>query len=804
MIGKTISHYEIRAKLGAGGMGVVYKAHDTTLGRDVALKFLPADLTGDDAARARFIHEARAAAALEHPNICTVYEVGEADGAMFIAMPLVEGDSLRDKIASGPVPVDEAIDLSLGVARGLSKAHASEIVHRDIKPGNVLLTAEGQAKIVDFGLAKLATQTRLTKTGMTVGTVSYMSPEQARGDEVDHRTDVWALGAMLYEMLAGRLPFRGDADQAVVYSILNTDPEPVTGVRREVPVALEDVVERALAKDPAKRYQTIDAMIEALETVREESRLGIDRRHRATLKRLTRRKRLVAGSALVLVVAIAAVLLTSIYRQGQVLDTLAVLPLENISGDERQNPLVDGITGELISSFMRVGGFKKVISRSASMRYKDTGKSPREIAEELDVKVLVGGMVQVQGDNLRISVELIDAETEEQIWSKSFESPREDFLVLQGEIAMTVVDEIHVEISQEERDRLRVDRPVNQAAWEAYLWGLDLAQRWTGERFVAAIDSFEHAIELDSTFAAPYAELAVLRAQGIAPPPYYDLPKAEALAARALELDPNSSRAHMALAAIKLDRDWDWDGAAREIREAERLGLAVPAGNLPWHFYQLSGYAEKAIEYAKMDVARDPLEPERYFDLSWVYSNANRPDDRIETCRKILDKFPDDDERVQEAWTDIANAYAQKGMADSAFAIIERKGIDTSDGGWDKLYMMAGQPERALERVKRVEKYIAESGVDPDVPESDKFKQESAGFAQAYSMAGDKEKALEWLERGVRLRCPWMVYLNTEIGDGGFDCLLGDPRFEDIIERVGIPRSYVPLRLPSVQQIRAE
>jgi len=803
MIGKTVSHYEIRSRLGAGGMGVVYKAHDITLGRDVALKFLPADVTGDDAARARFIHEARAAAALEHPNICTVYEVGEADGAMFIAMPLIEVESLREKIASGPVAVDEAIDLALQVARGLSKAHASGIVHRDIKPGNVLLTGEGQAKIVDFGLAKLSTQTRLTKTGMTVGTVSYMSPEQARGDEVDYRTDVWALGVVLYEMLAGKLPFRGDADQAVMYSILNVDPEPVTRVRREVPVALEDVVERALSKDPAKRYETIDGMVEALETVREESRLGIDRRHYAVLKRFKRRKRLMAVSTVTLAVVIAAFLLTTFYREGQALDTLAVLPLENISGDERQNPLVDGITGELISSFSRLAGFEKVISRSASMRYKDTDKSPREIAEELNVKVLVGGMVQVQGDNVRITAELIDADTEETIWTESFESPRQDILTLQGEIATIVADQINVAISQEERDRLQVDRPVNPAAYEAYLWGLDLAQHWTAERFLAAVDSFEHAIELDSTFAPPYAELAILRAQGIAGP-YQDMPMAETLAARALELDPNSSRAHMALAAIKLDRDWDWEGAAREVREAERLGLTVPAGNLPWHFYQLSGYAERAIEYAIMDVARDPINPERYFELTFVYYNANRPDDTIETCQKVLQKFSGDEDRVRTAWTEIAAAYAQKGMPDSAFAIIKRENIDTSSDGWNRLYMIAGQPERALEQVKRIEKYIADAGVDPDDPNDDAFKMVAYWFAQVYSVAGDKEKALEWLERGVRLRCPWMVYLNTEIGNGVFDCLLGDPRFDDIIERVGIPRSYVPLRLPSVQQNAAE
>jgi len=518
---------------------------------------------------------------------------------------------------------------------------------------------------------------------------------------------------------------------------------------------------------------------------------------------------MLAGTGTLLVIAIAAILLTTFFREGQALDTLAVLPLENISGDEEQDALADGVTGELISNFSRLDGFEKVISRSAAMRYKGSDKSPREIADELKVKVLVGGMIQIHGDNVRITAELIDAGTEDVIWSDTFESPRRDILALQAEIATTVVDEINVDISQEERERLQVRRPVDPEAYKTYLKAHDTAQIWSHERFPKALELYERAIELDSTFALPYAELAEMKAAGIAGP-YQDLERAEALAAKALELDPNSSQAHLALASIKVNRDWDWEGGLREVREAERLGLAVSAGNLPWHFYQLAGYADKAIEYAIKDLERDPLNPERYFEVSFVYHNANRPDDMIETCRKVLIEFADDEERVREAWQEIARAYWQKGIPDSTLAIAERWNMDTStDGkwegeGWDAVYRDIGQPERVMERVKWLEKYVAESGADPDAPDDNTFRMAAYSFATIYCRAGDKEKALAWLERGVRMRSPWMLYLNTEIGDGDFDCLLGDPRFDDIIDRVGIPQSYVSLRLPSVQKNAAD
>jgi serine/threonine protein kinase len=313
MIGQTISHYKILEELGAGGMGVVYKAEDIKLKRTVALKFLPPELTRDKDAKTRFVHEARAASALQHNNICAIHEIDETpDGRVFISMDCYEGETLKDRIAVGPLPVDDALDITIQVARGLSKAHEAGTVHRDVKPANVMVTKDGVVKILDFGLAKLAGQTKLTKTGMTVGTVAYMSPEQARGGETDSRSDIWSLGVMLYEMLAGRLPFRGEVEPAMLYSIMNENPEPVTTIRGDVPIGLEDIVEKALAKERSKRYETMDALLSDLETQQDQITLGIKERRFRTLRTLKRRKRLAVGTAAV--VLVAAALLVQVFH----------------------------------------------------------------------------------------------------------------------------------------------------------------------------------------------------------------------------------------------------------------------------------------------------------------------------------------------------------------------------------------------------------------------------------------------------------------------------------------------------------
>jgi len=408
MIGETVSHYRIESKIGAGGMGVVYKARDLTLDRDVALKFLPPDLVRDDEAKARFIHEAKAAAALDHPNICTVHEIHDADGHTFIAMPLVDGESLRERIARGPMTVAEALDVTMQVSRGLAKAHAAGIVHRDIKPGNILLTEDGIARIVDFGLAKLGGQTRLTRTGTAMGTVAYMSPEQARGHDVDSRSDVWSVGAVLYEMLTGSPPFSGQADQAVMYSVLNEDPQMISEIRRDVPAAVEDLVERVLAKDPAKRPQSAEELSTALQSQSQLLAVAPAPRRFVRWRKFRRNRRAFYGSMAAVVVAAAAIMAVILARPSEAIDSLAVLPLLNQSADPEQDYYVDGITEELISQLGKVKSLS-VTSGQSSMRYKGTNKPLAEIGRELGVDAVVEGSVRRHGDGIRISVRLVDA-----------------------------------------------------------------------------------------------------------------------------------------------------------------------------------------------------------------------------------------------------------------------------------------------------------------------------------------------------------------------------------------------------------
>ncbi len=419
MIGKIISHYKIIEKLGGGGMGVVYKAEDTKLKRLVALKFLPLDLTRDEEAKERFVHEAQAASALDHPNICAIHEIDEnEDGRIFICLAYYEGETLKKKVASGQLSVASAIDIAMQTAQGLARAHEAGITHRDIKPANLMITNRGEVKIVDFGLAKLVGRTQLTKAGMTVGTVAYMSPEQTRGTEVDHRTDIWALGVVLYEMISGQLPFKGEYEQAVVYSILNEEPKPLIPTRQDTPMELQGIVTKALAKDRAERYQHVEEILADLKHI---SRASESRPVGTTKTRRPNRKRvLLYGSIASFLILLVVGKIYFFYERSETIDAIAVLPLANLSGDPNQEYFADGMTEALISDLGQIEALR-VISRTSVMQYKGGTKPLPAIGRELNVDAVVEGSVQSSGNRVSISVRLIVAETEKRLWSESFE-----------------------------------------------------------------------------------------------------------------------------------------------------------------------------------------------------------------------------------------------------------------------------------------------------------------------------------------------------------------------------------------------
>ncbi len=593
MIGKVVSHYKILEELGRGGMGIVYKAEDTKLDRTVALKFLrPQDLGGEEE-KARFIHEAKAAAALNHPNICTIYEIDEHEGNSFIAMEFVEGRSLKDKIEEGPLKLDDAVHIAIQAAEGLAAAHEKEIVHRDIKSANIMITEKDRVKIMDFGLAKSRGATQLTREGTTLGTIAYMSPEQARGCVADHRSDIWSLGAVLYEMIAGTQPFRGEYEQAVVYSIINTEPEPLTALRTGVPMALERIVTRCLAKDLAERYQTAKDLAADLRRIQ---RLESAQDWRKRVEEAKARRRSPRGFQtpmgrwlwllLICVPAIAVLIITVIVpryfspvveQSGPQRKMLAVLPFENL-GPAEDEYFADGITEEIMTRLANLQGLG-VIARTSIMQYKDTKKSIREIGEELGVDYILEGTVRwqrgAQGSfRVRVNPQLIHVEDATHIWAHSYDEPMSEVFKVQSDIAKMVAQELKVTLLEPKGGSTDLEPTDDFEAYTYYLRGNDIMHYTEAEAGLNdALQMYEKAVALDPEFAHAYVQLSMTH--GRIYWFHYDrteerIEKARTSAERALELRPDLPEAHVAMGYYHYHCHLDYGRALEEFAIAAR------------------------------------------------------------------------------------------------------------------------------------------------------------------------------------------------------------------------------------------
>ncbi len=744
MIGQTVSHYRILEELGGGGMGVVYKAQDTKLKRTVALKFLPPELTRDKDAKTRFIHEAQAASALDHPNICTIHEIDETDdGRMFICMACYEAESLKERIEHGPLEIADAVVIASSVADGLAKAHEKGITHRDIKPANILITGDDQVKIVDFGLAKLGGRTRITKTGTTVGTVAYMSPEQALGEETDGRTDIWSLGVILFEMLTGKLPFRGDVEPALLYSIVNEDPESITTCRADVPPELGRIVSKCLAKIPAKRYKTAANLI-------------------ADLRQISRR-----------ILNPSPLSTPPEYDTGRI-ESLAILPFANTGSDQDTEYLSDELPASIMNSLSRLSSLR-VVPRSTVFRYKGREVDLRTVGRELNVGAVLTGQVRVRGEEISIRAELVDVVNDRQLWGDRYARKLTDILSLEQQIAVEISEALKLQLTGTDRDRLTQYHTESAEAHGLYLIGRHSWNKRSEEGLKSATAYFQKAIDKDPNYALAYSGLAdsyiVLVAYGFLPPGEA-FPKAKLAASRALEIDNTLAEAHVSLAFVMGCYDWDWVGAERRYKRAIELNPRY-ATTLHWYSFNLvrMGRVDEAIAVSERAVDLDPLSLPIMTNLGYWHFVAREYDKAEKQCLMAIDMDPE----FHYAHSVLGMVYAQKGKHDRALKewILATELSDNTPENVAYLgheYAMAGMEDEARKILREFERLAEQRYVPP------------CFLALIHVGLGERDKAFEWLNKAYEDRD---YYLSYQLFEPNYDSVRNDTRFGSLLLRMG-------------------
>jgi len=731
MIGKTIGHYEVIQKLGSGGMGEVWLAEDTHLERKVALKFLPSDAATEED-RNRFIREAKASSALDHPNICTIYEAGETDdGQTYIAMAYCDGETVKVKVARGPLPLEEALDIAIQIGEGLSRAHREGIVHRDIKPANAILTKDGTVKIVDFGLAKLQGATQLTRTGTSVGTAAYMSPEQVRGDEVDHRADIWALGVVLYEMVTGQQPFTGENESALMYAILNNEPEAPTAIRKDIPRQLVDVIGRAFVKDPANRYEHMQKMVEEMRNL---SPVEND--------------------------------------QKEWKKSIVVLPFENLSADPEQEYFSDGLTEEVISDLSNVRALQ-VISRSSAMTFKGAKKKISEIARELNVQYVLEGSVRKSGNSLRITAQLIDASNDAHLWAEKYGGTLDDVFDIQEKVSKSIVDALEVKLSSKEEEQIS-ERPIeNVQAYECYLKANADIFKFTEESIQSAIRTLQHAIEIVGDNALLYSSIALAywNLVNIGVQQEYYLVKAEEYVNRALAEDPELAKAHAVLGWI--NHLGNLLESAYHLKKALSIspddplalqGLAV--------VYALVGRSPAAIPlYEKLEYI-DPLDFVTKFVQAWMHIYDGQFDHAVQELGHLLKAYP------EHLYANFAYAFAlaYNDCPDDALLIIDSLAQKDPDNAIVKLGCML---KHALQGDKESAFELVTPGFQKTCQRDPTF---SHHLACIFSLLDAKDEALIWLNSAVNSGLINYPFLADQ--DPFLENIRGEERFKKLMERV--------------------
>jgi TolB-like protein/Flp pilus assembly protein TadD len=793
MIGETVTHYRILEKIGEGGMGVVYRATDTRLGRHVAVKFLSARLSRDAAALERFQREARAASALNHPHICALYDIGQFNDVPFLVMELLDGSTLRRRIGSAPVPLDTLLDLAVQAADALDVAHSHGIVHRDIKSANIFVTDRSQIKILDFGLAKLAQghagvvdplgETRIaggqqaTQTGQTLGTLSCMSPEQARGEEIDARSDLFSFGVVLYEMATGRDPFSGKTSALVFNAILNETPPLPSAVNPHVASELDHIIGKALEKDRELRYQTASELRADLKRLKREtdsSRSRAAATHTGPLRARLKIPRLAVIGALVTVVAIAAgASWMLLHRPGGAIDSVAVLPFVAAGTANQNEYLTDGITETLINGLAQLPDLR-VAARSVVFRYKGKDVDAQQIGRDLNVRTVVTGRVATRDNRLVIRAEMMDVENGAQLWGGEYNRPQSDLLEVQDEIANEILDKLRPRLSREDKKRATKRYTEDSEAYQLYLQGRYNWNKGTIAGYKSAIEYFQQAIQKDSKYALAYAGLAdsylLLGSYWVEA-----ITEAKTAAEQALKIDPNLAEAHVALGHIKLWLDWDWPAAQREFERGITLNPASALAHNQYAMYLATvGRLPDAIGEVKRAQVLDPLSPIVNSDLGWYLLYNSQYDDAIAQFKKTIGL----DSNSVSAHRGLGIAQSEAGQNDEAVAELQHALLLSENSPVVMGHLGAAYArQRKMTEADRVIKDLQALSAREYVP--------SSALAMVYAAMGDRTRALDWLEKAYDEHDFAMAQLGVA---PWFRTLRSDDRFRKLLERLYLPR----------------
>jgi len=795
LIGRTVSHYRIIEKLGAGGMGVVYKAEDTRLRRFVALKFLPENMAQHSPALERFRREARAASALNHPGICTIYDIGDQDGRAFIAMEFIEGQTLRSYINAKPLPLQEVLRIGIQVADALDTAHGEGIIHRDIKPANIFVTKRGNAKVLDFGLAKLLPRgvagadpdasgddsDSTSIVGIISGTPSYMSPEQIRGDDLDARSDLFSLGLLLYEMATGRQAFSGKGG-VIIEAILTKSPDPVRTINPDIPPVLEEIISKALHKNIDQRYQRAADIRADLRRLEQGPDSGWSPTQANTAEKEVQPQALSRPSELQKQSDPATQ--TGMLRTGRVsktIDSVAVLPFENTSRDPEHDYLSDGIAASLINILATLPKLR-VMAQSTVFRYKGRAIDPLSVGRELNVRAVLTGRIMQSGESLRIGTELVDVVTGSQLWGGQFNRKVGDIFAIQDEISDEIAEKLRLKLTHAEKKRLTKRQTHDAEAYKLYLKGRHHSDRWTEDGFYKAIEYFQQAVEKDPSYALAHAGVAdsyVLLGWNGYLPPKDAFPKARMAALRALRLDPDLGAAHTALAAVLWLYEWQWQEAGDEFLRSIALNPCYPTANHYYAEYLMTmGRHADAIEKMKKSQELDPLSLIISVAIGWALYMARQYDAAVEQLRRTVELEPN---YPMTHWilglTLRKKEQYELAIAEGEMGVKLSGGSPTMRAALAQTLATAGQRGQAIQILDDLtalakQKYVASyflAGI-------------CAGLAEG-------DRGIELLEKSHDEHSHWLIYLHL---DPAMDALRPHPRFQDLLHRIGLPLQQAP------------